>query len=402
MDYWWILFIFDGILFFFVACTVLYMSIFTIANLFGRHNEFSKAKYQKRFIIIIPAHKKDDVILQSVNSVLGQTYPQRLFDVVVVSDHESEMTNMRLAQLPITLLTPDFDESSKVKSIQYAILNLPQFKIYDAVVILDADNIIETEFLEQVNDAFESAGTKAIQVHRMSRNRDTSIARLDTIFEEINNAIFRRGHNALGLSSALNGSGTIFDFEWFKEHIMKVRTSGGTKELEAMLLKEDIYIDYFETIQVYDEKTRHIRNFKEQRARWGVDQLHAIISNLRHLPWSLVNHHYDYADKIFQWLLIPRTIVMGIIMVMSMLLPFVYFSMVIKWWTAGAILMFAYSLATPDELVDKNWDRDFLRAPIVILWGLLNILHVGFSESQTRLKSTKRSVSMLLPKKKGA
>ena len=30
MDYWWILFIFDGILFFFVACTVLYMSVFTI------------------------------------------------------------------------------------------------------------------------------------------------------------------------------------------------------------------------------------------------------------------------------------------------------------------------------------------------------------------------------------
>jgi len=400
MDFWWILFIFDGILFFFVALTVLYVLVFTIANVFGHHNEFSKAKYQKRFIIIIPAHRKDEVILQSINSVLGQTYPQRLFDIVVVSDHESEMTNMRLAQLPITLLTPDFDKSSKTKSIQYAILNLPQFKIYDAVIVLDADNIIESEFLEQVNDAFESAGTKAIQVHRLSRNRDTSIARLDTIFEEINNAIFRRGHNALGLSSALNGSGAIYDFEWFKEHIMKVRTDGGTKELEAMLLKEDIYIDYFETIHVYDEKTRKIRSFKEQRGRWGVDQLHSLINNLRYLPWSIVNHHYDFADKIIQWILIPRTIVMGIIMVMGIFLPFIYFSMVIKWWAAGAVLMFAYSLATPDELVDKNWDRDFLNAPIVIMWGLLNILHVGASESETRIKSTSRFVRMLLPKKK--
>ena len=42
-----------------------------------------------------------------------------MFDVVVVSDHQSEITNMRLAQYPITLLTPDFAESTKAKSLQY-------------------------------------------------------------------------------------------------------------------------------------------------------------------------------------------------------------------------------------------------------------------------------------------
>jgi cellulose synthase/poly-beta-1,6-N-acetylglucosamine synthase-like glycosyltransferase len=284
--------------------------------------------------------------------------------------------------------------------MQYAILNLPQFKIYDAVIVLDADNIIEPEFLEQINDAFEAAGTKAIQVHRLSRNRDTSVARLDNIFEEINNAIFRRGHNSLGLSASLNGAGTIYDFEWFKEHIMKVRTPDGIKELEAMLLREGIYIDYFDTIHIYDEKTRGLRNFKEQRARWDADQLHSMISHIRFLPWALLNRHYDYANKILQWILIPRTIMMGIILVMSVFLPFIYFTLAIKWWVIGAILMFAYSLATPDELVDKHWDRDFLYAPILILYGLVNIFHVGLAESETRVRSTRRFLHMLFPKKK--
>ena len=400
MNFWWILYFIDGIMFAMTALTVVYVTVFTIANLFGRHNEFAKGKLQKRFIILIPSYKKDDVILQAVNSVLGQTYPQRLFDLVVISDHENEMTNMRLAQLPITLLTPDFNHSSKAKSLQYAILNLPQFKIYDAVIVLDADNIIEPEFLEQINDAFEAAGTKAIQVHRLSRNRDTSVARLDNIFEEINNAIFRRGHNSLGLSASLNGAGTIYDFEWFKEHIMKVRTPDGIKELEAMLLREGIYIDYFDTIHIYDEKTRGLRNFKEQRARWDADQLHSMISHIRFLPWALLNRHYDYANKILQWILIPRTIMMGIILVMSVFLPFIYFTLAIKWWIIGAILMFAYSLATPDELVDKHWDRDFLYAPILILYGLVNIFHVGLAESETRVRSTRRFLHMLFPKKK--
>ena len=387
---WWILYIIDGLLFFFVALTVLYLLFFAFAALFYHTTEIPRAKRQNRFIVIIPAYKKDDTILQTVNTVLGQSYPQRMFDVVVVSDHQKEMTNMRLAQLPITLLTPDFEESSKAKSMQYAILNLPQFKIYDYVLVLDADNVIEPDFLEQANDAFELAGTKVIQAHRMSRNRDTSVARLDAIFEEINNTIVRRGHNAIGLSASLNGSGMIYSFEWFKSNIMKARTTGEDKELEAMVLKEGIFIDYFETIRVFDEKTRGTKEFNSQRGRWGTTQLHALLSNIRHLPWAILNRRYDYADKILQWMLIPRTIVLGIISVMSLVLPFIYFTLAIKWWVAGAVLLFVYSIATPDYLVDKNWDKDFLHAPILIIMGLFNILRIGSTEFGSRLKAVKK------------
>lgn len=380
MNFWWILQIFDGILFFIAALTVLYFLVFSIIALFYRQVETPRAKRQNRFIIIIPAYKKDNVVLQTVNSVLGQTYPQRLFDVVVISDHQSEMTNMRLAQLPVTLLTPDFDESSKAKSMQYAILNLPQFKIYDAVLVLDADNLIESEFLEHANDIYEAAGTKAIQVHRLSRNRDTSVSRLDSIFEEINNAVFRRGQNAIGMSASINGSGILFDYEWFKEHIMRVRTQGEDKELETMLLHEGIFIDYTEAIHVYDEKTRTLKDFSKQRGRWITTQLHALVDNIRLLPGALINRKYDFINKMIQWLFPPRMILMGMIVSMGGLLPFVYFSLAFKWWALGAILLFAYSLATPNYLVDKNWNRDFLLAPVLIGFGMFHSMRAFLVE----------------------
>ena len=157
MDFWLILFIFDGILFIIIAGTVLYMGIFAVAALFHSKPDIPKAKRMNRFVILIPAYKQDNVIEQTVLSVLSQAYPQRMFDVTVISDHQEEITNMRLAQYPITLLTPDFEESTKAKSLQYAILNLPEFKIYDAVIILDGDNIIDQDFLDQVNDAYEIA-----------------------------------------------------------------------------------------------------------------------------------------------------------------------------------------------------------------------------------------------------
>ena len=373
MDFWLILKIIDWIIFAIVAITVAYITFFSIAGLFSRHQDVPRSKRQNRFIILVPSYKQDKIILNTVSSILGQTYPQRMFDVIVISDHQSEVTNMRLAQYPITLLTPNFEQSTKAKSLQYAILNLPEFKIYDVAVILDASNLVEPEFLNQVNDAFEAAGTKAIQMHRLPQNRDTPSARLDSIFEEINNSIFRRGHIFVGLSAAMMGSGIAFDFNWFRDNIMKVRTASEDKELEALLMRQHVYIDYFDDIHVYDEKTRDVKDFNRQRGRWAFSQLRGLISNIKYLPVALFNRHYDLVDKIIQWMLLPRMIATAIIAIVSIIMPFVYFSLAVKWWVLAAIMGLAFAIATPNNLVDHNWDKDFLTLPIRTILSILKI-----------------------------
>jgi cellulose synthase/poly-beta-1,6-N-acetylglucosamine synthase-like glycosyltransferase len=380
MDFWIILYIIDWILFIPVAGTVLYLGIFSVASLFSRETVQDKAKNQNRFAIIIPSHKQDKVIEQAVVSILSQDYPQRLFDVVVVSDHQSEITNMRLAQYPITLLTPDFAESTKAKSLQYAILKLPEFKIYDIALVLDADNIVEQDFLTKVNDAFETAATKAIQMHRISRNRDTAAARMGSIFEEINNNIFRKGHINLGISAALAGSGTAYDFTWFKTNVMKAKTAGEDKELEALLLKQGYFIDYFDNILLYGEKKRTTSKMNEQHGRWTLQQFQNLLKNIRYLPGAFIRKQYDWADKLIQWMLMPRTSMIGIMMFMSVLLPFIYLTLAVKWWIVSSAVLFFFALATPDYLVDEMWDRTFLRSPFVTLWGIISTKFINKKE----------------------
>ena len=278
------------------------------------------------------------------------------------------MTNMRLAQYPITLLTPNFAESTKAKSLQYAILNLPEFKIYDIVLVLDGNNIVEQDFLQRANDAFETAATRAVQFHRISKNRDTAAARLDAIFEEINNAIFRKGHINLGISSALAGSGTAYDFAWFKTNVMKAKTAGEDKELEALLLRQEIFIDYFDNIYVYGEKKRTTSKLNEQRGRWAAQQIHNAVRNIKFLPGAIFRKQYDLADKIIQWMLLPRTVMVAIILLMSIVLPFIYMTIALKWWLLGSIALFFFAIATPDYLVDEMWDKTFLRSPFKSLW----------------------------------
>ena len=369
ISFWDIMMWTDLLLFIVVALTVLYLGIFAVASLFNKTHEAPRTKKQNRIVVLIPSYRQDAVIEQTVISILSQAYPQRLFDVTVISDHQEEMTNMRLAQYPITLLTPNFEESTKAKSLQYAILNLPEFKIYDIALVLDADNIVEQDFLSKVNDAFETAATKAIQMHRIARNRDTTAALIASIFEEINNAIFRRGHINVGLSSALAGSGIAYDFAWFKTNVMKARTAGEDKELEALLLRQEIFIDYFDNIYVYGEKKRTTAKLNQQHGRWAREQFNNVIRNIKFLPGAIFRKQYDLADKIIQWMLIPRSVMVAVILVMSLVLPFIYMTIAIKWWILGALALFVLALATPDYLVAEMWDKTFLRDPLKRLWN---------------------------------
>lgn len=361
----------DWFLFIVMSLTVLYLGIFSLASLIKRHSDMPKAKHENRFIILVPSYNSGKSLERTVKSILGQSYPQRLFDVTVIAEKENEMTMFHLAQEPVTLLAPSFDKYSRTKSLQLAINNLPQFKIYDIVVLLEAGDLVDTEFLYQMNDAYEAAGTKAIQAHKLSLNRDTTAARLESVFEEINNSIFRRGHITLGLSAAMSSSGMCYDFTWFKQQMEKAKISWEDKELEALLARQFIYVDYFDDIFVYNEKARKADEFNRQHSSWIRSQALTILRNIRFLPTALLNRHYNLVDKLLQWLLIPRMVLMSVIIIMCIITPIIYFTLALKWWALFAIILFIFALATPNYLVDDKWDSTFFKMPFVILHNLL-------------------------------
>ena len=177
-------------LFVIVLGTALYLLVFAVAALVGKSESHPHTGNYNRMLVLIPAYKEDFVIESTVRSFLRQSYPSSQFDVVVIADHCQQDTVDRLSQYPITVLTPNFEESLKAKSLKYAMDCIAPRK-YDIVVILDADNTVDASFLHVINDCYE-AGSMAIQAHRVAKNRNTETALLDAIFEEINNTIFRK------------------------------------------------------------------------------------------------------------------------------------------------------------------------------------------------------------------
>ena len=332
---------------------------------------------QYTFLILYPAYNEDRVIVNSVHTFLGQYYPYKGFHVAVISDHMQPETNEKLAQLPITLLQPVFEKSSKAKAMQYA---MDQIKgDYDYVVILDADNVVNSDFLQQLNEVCNK-GYKAIQCHRCAKNSNNNIAVLDGVSEEINNTIFRKAHNRIGLSSALIGSGMCFSYKWFKENVYKLSTAGEDRELEALLLRQKIYIHYEPTIHVYDEKVSNKDNFQKQRLRWMTAQIQSLFRLLPYIPKAIITFNLDYIDKTIQQALIPRSMLvvgaLGMSLVMTVFSLVFSLSWYIKWWCLFLAVCISLYIATPKQLRKHSVFGKILALPKLVWKMVMNILKI--------------------------
>lgn len=364
----------DWILWTLSAAAVAYLFVFALFSLRKRGFDFLDTKVRHRFTVLVPAYKEDNVIEATIEALLAQDYPQAYYDVVVIADKFQPAALARIGKLPVRLLPVDFKDSSKARSLNYAMQQLKDTPS-DVVVILDADNLVKPDFLHELNKAFNSGAT-AIQAHRRAKNLNTDTAVLDAVSEEINNAIFRRGHVAAGISSALIGSGMAFDYTWFQEHVAKLSTAGEDKELEIMLLKEGIFIEYLDYVEVLDEKTQRQAAFYNQRRRWLAVQFQSLGMALRDLPGALLSGNLDYADKLIQWMMPPRILLLGFLTIAALAATFAWPAASVKWWLLLFVLLLALCIAIPDYLVTDRFKRALRRVPVLGLLMLLNLFRL--------------------------
>lgn len=372
----------DWILYVPLALCVGYLLLYAIASRFYRTPHFPEARTLRRFVVLFPAYKEDRVILSSVQGFLKQDYPKEKFDIIVISDQMQPATNDALRALPVRLLIANYTDSSKAKALTMA-MNAVKDEPYDVVVIMDADNLTSPDFLAEVNRAFDT-GVKSIQAHRTGKNLNTNISLLDGISEEINNGIFRSGHNVLGLSAALSGSGMAFEADWFRRNVERLQTAGEDKELEVLLLQQRIHTTYLAQLPIYDEKTQKEEAIGNQRKRWIAAQFSILGSSLSGLWKALWQGNIDYCDKIVQWMLPPRLIQLAAVFGLTAVVTAIgiWLSLqgsgqewmpAIKWWILSAAQIAAMLLPLPAHLLNKQLGRAIMKVPMLALATIRNL-----------------------------
>ena len=377
-----ILHILFWLIFSYCAISVLYLLVLALGGRFlfnGKYNGVS-AQPKTKIAVLVPAYKEDNIILSTARYLLEIDYPSSLIDIYIIADSFQADTLERLKKLPLQVIEVSFDKSTKTKSLNEAFSRISDH--YDLALICDADNILHRDFLRRLDYAF-TLGARSMQGRRVAKNLDSSFAILDACSEGINNNIFRKGANGLGLSSAVIGSGMAFEYHRLKSILANIKAIGGfDKILQLEIVSDDDKIRYLDKALIFDEKIDSSSAFTEQRKRWVASQFMYLRRFFVPAVSKLFKGNLSYFNlaignnlvlpRAFLLMLLPALVVAGLFLP----LPFLVSAIVLL-----ALYMLTLGIALPGELVTKDLFTAMMRLPTALGSMFLALLHMKKAKS---------------------
>lgn len=361
----------DSILFLLLAIPVAYIFICALFSLGKYKNPYPEASVQHRFLVLFTVLRNGKEVIESINQFLDtQQYPREKYDIAVAATQLSEEDLVILLQMPVNIVVPDKEYCTKVYAIQQVMERYAPDE-YDMIIIFNSDNRIVPNALNLFNNAYYS-GCDSIQAHRMTENLNTSIAVLSATSEEINNNLFRMAHTRMGFSSALIGSAMAFDFSMFHELAPGLKGHDLSKTMEVALLEQNIYTEYLEEVVCFSKKEDSADGYQTQRMGWLRAQYTSTFLALRYLPLVLLKGEWDYALKLFQWLLPSRFLLIALILLFTIAVTLLDWTLAPKWYILLAILILSFLMALPEGEVSRRLRKAIWSLPVLIFTAIFS------------------------------
>ncbi len=260
------------ILFLFATAVLLYFVAYCFVRgqkPIPRSRETSK---RRRFAILIPARNEEHVIGNLIDSLMRQEYPRDRYKVYVVVNNSTDRTAEIAEAAGARILRPDCPVSSKGDALRFAFSALSERKDIDAFVIFDADNVVDKDFLSEMNRQYE-AGANIVQGRRSGKNASQNLLTgCYEVFYLIQNVYYNHALSNAGESCALNGTGWMIRREWLAEHGFPIVTMTEDLELTALAVAGSGRVVYAHDAVTYDEYPTTIRMAARQLSRWCFGQ----------------------------------------------------------------------------------------------------------------------------------
>lgn len=358
----------EFVVFAFFFANSAYVLVLSVAGLFYHRIVTVQQSSYNKIAVFVPSYKEDNVIIHTATELLKVEYPESFFDVIIIADSLKQETLEQLRKTRVIVIPVQFEKSMKSRSLNFAFNTVT--KEYDIAIIADADNILQREFLQDINSLFNQ-GHQIVQAQRVAKNLNTSMAVLDGLSEAINNHLFRQGANALGLSSALIGSGMAFPFRLLKQELSAIDSVVEDKALQIALVEKGYKIVYQKGTLVFDEKVDSPDAYKNQRRRWIAGQYDMLRKNFfKGLKLLFAGNLNFFNIAVCQNVFPSRINSIITLFILSTIFSLVYpedKGMLLRWWGITIVYLFALALATPRQYYSLKLFKALVLMPVVVI-----------------------------------
>lgn len=261
------------LLFIFFTVLYSYQLVYVFISLFAKSKNFT-AKRQNKFAILIAARNERTVISQLIESIRLQKYPSELYDIYVIADNCTDDTAEIAEAAGATVFRrDDTTRVGKGYALNFGFKNitkLGKFDSYDGFFVFDADNLLDENYIAEMNNVFDS-GYRIVTSYRNSKNYDTNWLSAGSSLWFLREAKYiNNSRMILGLSCAVSGTGFLVAREIIE------RNDGWkyyllTEDIEFSIdsVIKDEKIGYAGGAMLYDEQPYTFRDSWNQRTRWA-------------------------------------------------------------------------------------------------------------------------------------
>lgn len=224
----------------------------------------------KNYAVIIAAHNEQAVIGSTIKSVKAMDYPKDKYDVFVVADNCSDDTAAIARGCGARVFERrDNLNKGKGKALKWMFdIILSTETKYDAVCILDADNLVSKDFLNMI-DKKMLEGYQVVQGYRDMKNPwESWITSSYSITYWLANRLCQLPRQRLKLNCTLTGSGYAVSLETIRNFGWEVETLTEDVEYYFQLCLSNIKIGWAHEAVIYDEQPITLSQSWKQRTRW--------------------------------------------------------------------------------------------------------------------------------------
>ena len=249
---------------------------------------------RNRIAVLICARNEEAVIGQLLASVRQQTYPAQFIDMYVAADNCTDDTAKMARQAGAEVYERfNRERVGKGYALEFLLDKMESAgKRYDAYLVLDADNLLDEHYIEEMNKML-CAGHRIITSYRNSKNFGSNwISAGYSLWFLRESRYLNQARMTLGTSCAVSGTG-------FMVHRDIIERNKGWKHF---LLTEDIEftvdsilkgerVAYCKDAILYDEQPVTFSQSWCQRMRWAKGNLQVFEKYGRLLGRTLDREH---------------------------------------------------------------------------------------------------------------
>ena len=270
----------------------LYQLIISVCSLINLKDKPMLEEKTNRFMAIIPAHNEQAVIENLIQSLKKQDYPKDAYDIYVIADNCTDAT-AKIAKEAGAIVYQRFDPEHKTKghALQWFLKQkIKEDAPYDAFCIFDADNIVDVNFLKNMNKKL-CQGETVVQGYRDIKNpTDSWISSGYAIFYWMMNRFYHLARYNIGLSPLINGTGFMVKFDVVKPNGWETQTLTEDIEFSLQRIVSGNKLGWAKDAVVYDEQPVGFKQSWSQRSRWTVGHIQCMGIYTKQLALAIKEH----------------------------------------------------------------------------------------------------------------